>query len=110
MYLMIHDFELLLSIFDLGRLLLNFLEPLLSDLVYPLPLHSHLLIQLSPPPHHFVQLAPYLRLFFSQLLQSLIQVLLLSEYLTWSSLSECGDILDRAASCLSFPYIIFISE
>jgi hypothetical protein len=107
---MIHDLELLLPISDLGRLLLNFLEPLFSDFLNPLPLHSHLLRQLSPPPHHLVQLAPYLRLFFSQLLQPFIQVLLLSEYLKWSSMSECGDILDRAAFCLSFPYIIFISE
>ena len=81
---MIHDLELLPTVSDLGSLLLNLLEPLLSDPLYPLPLHGHLLLQLSPPPHHLVQLGPHLRLLFSQLLQPLIQVLLLSEYLTVS--------------------------
>ena len=81
---MIHYLELLPAVSDLGSLLLSFLEPFLSDPLYPLPLHSHLPLQLSPAPPHLVQLGPHLRLLFSQLLQPLIQVLLLSEYLTWS--------------------------
>jgi hypothetical protein len=72
LYLMIHYLELLPTVSDLGSLLLNFLEPFLSDPLYPLPLQSHLPLQLSPAPHHLVQLGPHLRLLFSQLLQPLI--------------------------------------
>ena len=73
---------------DPRNLLLYFLKPRLSDLLYPLPLPRHLLRQLSPPPLHLVQLAADPCLLLSQPLQPISQVLLLSEYLTCASLEK----------------------
>ena len=54
---------------DPRNLLLYFFELRLSDLLYPLPLPRHLLLQLSPPPLHLVQLTPDPCLLLSQPLQ-----------------------------------------